>query len=101
MLCKTSGLLERREATDSTRPAAPPMRGRAEAPPAKSRRGSGWREDYPVTSAGQAAYGTAVNRAERDHDGLAMWSPSCPLETLSRCSLWVCSVSWDRRGEAC
>ena len=35
------------------------------------------------SSAGQAAYGTVVNRCERDHDGLAVWGsgvrvPSAP-----------------------
>jgi hypothetical protein len=36
--------------------------------------------------AGQCGYGTAANRPERDHDGLAVWSGRTPVHS-SRCSI--------------
>src|SRR3954454_17462997 len=45
----------------------------------------------PYFSAGRTAYGTIVNRPERDHDGLAVWGsgvrvPSAPLVEGQRVS---------------
>ena len=50
------------------------------------------RRSRPFLSAGQAAYGTAANRHERDHDGLAVWGsgvrvPSAPPLRPGRSSI--------------
>ncbi len=47
----------------------------------------------PYLSAGHRAYGTATNRRERDHDGLAVWGagvrvPSAPPHPLRASSHW-------------
>src|SRR4051812_20950720 len=47
----------------------------------------------------QAAYGTAVNRQERDHDGLAVWGPLGADAAVDRCPKradWGAPARWPR-----